>query len=332
MVKESKSKSAARAGPDDDGKDGGVEFYAKVDSGYTRSDDDAGAGTGSSPPPVVEGTSATITQKQAPPPPEPVIKVDMSSPESASRVLAETMVRSFVDKMKAVAEAKGGHLSVKDLEDMQSDFDRQAEALSGALAQSFEVYVKARERSVWDQQRSYPFDRLMVKKFSHLFNEGETLGPDDLSRRMLPGFFVALGMMLGPDVVDEHQEKLRGVVERVKAEGKSVFNWDDVYKDKTSQGVSLNAEVAIARHFDEYDKRSEWFINMVNDHLAPAEPGSHPNAVNWQLTLRGFEKFLGALLEDLRGHLETDTGKMAITRRYGGDSCAALYDILALVA
>ncbi len=44
--------------------------------------------------------------------------VDMSSAESTSRVLAETMVRALVDKMKAVAESKGGYLSVSDLEAM----------------------------------------------------------------------------------------------------------------------------------------------------------------------------------------------------------------------
>lgn len=260
MAKQPKIQEGAPGEGKGESKGGEPEFFAKVDTGYTRSDaPDPGAGMGKRPPPspaVIEGTSATLTQKTAAPP-KPVTVVDMSSPESTSKALTETMVRSFVDKMKAVAKAKGGHLSVKDLEDMQADFDRQAEALSGALAQSFEVYVKARERSNWDQQRSFPFDRLMVKKFSHLFKEGETLGPDDLSRRMLPGFFVALGMMLGPDVVQDQQEKLRGVVERVKEQGKSVFNWDDVYGDKTSIGVSLNAEVAIARHFDEFEKRSE---------------------------------------------------------------------------
>ena len=318
MAKQPKIQEGTPGEGKGESKGGEPEFFAKVDTGYTRSDaPDPGAGTGKRPPPspaVIEGTSATLTQKTAAPP-KPVTVVDMSSPESTSKALAETMVRSFVDKMKAVAKAKGGHLSVKDLEDMQADFDRQAEALSGALAQSFEVYVKAWEQSNWDQQRSFPFDRLMVKKFSHLFKEGETLGPDDLSRRMLPGFFVALGMMLGPDVVEDQQEKLRGVVERVKEQGKSVFNWDDVYGDKTSIGVSLNAEVAIARHFDEFEKRSEWFIGMVNGHLAPVEPDSHPNAVNWELTPKGFTKFLGALLADLRAHLQTDTGKMAITKR-----------------
>jgi len=255
----------------------------------------------------------------------------MSTPKGASTVLATTMVQSFVERMKAEAQAKGGHLTVQDMDNMQADFDRQAQALSGALEKSFEVYVKARERSVWDSQRNFPFDRLMVKKFSNLFRDGKALGADDLCRRMLPGFFVALGMMLGPEVVEEYQEKLRAVVERVRGDGSGVFNWDDVYKDPVAKTLALSAEVDVAMHFDEFDKRARWFINMVNGHLTPLEPGAHANMAAWELTEPGFKKFLHSLMGDLRAQLDTDSGKMAITKKYGGSTCADLFDIIAHV-
>ena len=138
--------------------------------------------------------------------------------------------------------------------------------------QSFDVYVKARERAVWDQQRNYPFDRLMVKKFSNLFRDDGEIGPDDLSRRMLPGFFVALGMMLGTEVVEKYQQKIRTIVDKVKAGGKSVFDWDDVYADEVAETVSLDAEVGIAGYFEDFDKRAEWFIDLINNHLTSPEP------------------------------------------------------------
>ena len=321
------------------GGDGGAEFFAPVNSGYARTDEapeNAPAPPPPTAPPPLQPQAAPPPAQPAPaaakPPAKPPAKpMDMSSPKEASQVLATTMVQSFVDRMKAEAQAKGGHLSVADLENMQADFDRQAEALSGALEKSFEVYVKARERSVWDQQRDFPFDRLMVSKFSRLFKDGEALGPDDICRRMLPGFFVALGMMLGPEVVEENQEKLRAVVERIRGEGKSVFSWDDVYADKTSKAVSLSSEIAIAQHFDEFMKRSVWFINLINGHLAPVDAGTHTNAAKWELNEEGFRKFLGALMTDLRKQLDTDAGKMAITKRYGAEACASLYDILARV-
>ena len=256
--------------------------------------------------------------------------MDMSSPKDVSKALADTVVTALVDKLKGEAEARGGHLSTQDLEHMQADFNRQVDALSSVFEQSFEVYVKARERAVWDQQRNYPFDRLMVKKFSNLFRDGGEIGPDDLSRRMLPGFFVALGMMLGPEVVEKYQEKLRSVVEKVKSSGKSVFNWDDVYADEVAGTVSLDAEVAIAGHFDDFDKRAEWFIELVNGHLTPPEPGMG-EAASWEMNLAGFKKFLHALLADLRANLDTDNGKMRITKRFGADACADLFDTLAKI-
>lgn len=80
----------------------------------------------------------------------------MSTAKGASDALATTMVQGFVEQMKAAAKAKGGHLTVQDMEDMQAEFDRQTQALSGALEQSFGAYVKAQERSNFDQQRHSP--------------------------------------------------------------------------------------------------------------------------------------------------------------------------------
>ena len=253
----------------------------------------------------------------------------MSTAKGASDALATTMVQGFVEQMKAAAKAKGGHLTVQDMEDMQAEFDRQTQALSGALERSFGAYVKAQERSNFDQQRHSPFDRLMVKKFSGLFKDGDHLGPDDLCRRMLPGFFVDLGMMLGPDVIEEYQEKLRAVVKRVKDDGQGVFNWEFVYKDKTAIGIALNAEVEIAQHFDEYDKRSEWFINMINGHLTAVEADAHPKVPDWEISTEGFKAFMRGWLSDLRQQLDSDSGKMAITKKYGSETCADLFDIYA---
>ncbi len=335
-------------------KDGDTEFFAPVKTGYLQTDTDTGAGAGIPPPPPPAPAApapAQAPERAAPAPaqaperaarppakpqpakPQPAkppapAPIDMSTPKGASDALAATMVQSFVERMKAAAKAKGGHLTVQDMEEMQDEFDRQTQALSGALERSFGAYVKAQERSTWDQQRNFPFDRLMVKKFSGLFKDGDALGPDDLCRRMLPGFFVALGMMLGPDVIEDYQEKLRVVVARVRDDGKDVFNWDDVYKDQTAKGIALNAEVEIAQHFDEYDKRSEWFINMVNGHLSAVDTDTHAKVRDWEMSPGGFKQFLKGLLCDIRAQLDTDSGKMAITKKYGAETCAELFDIL----
>jgi hypothetical protein len=311
--------------------DGEPQFFTNEGAGYQRSAD-AGPGAGTVPRPQMPPMrTAAPPQQAAPAPPRPQAPakpMDMSSPKDVSKALAETVVTAFVDRMKNEAEAKGGHLTINDIDAMQEEFDRQTKALRGMFEKSFEVYVKARERSVWDQHRNYPFDRLMVKKFSHLFRDGDELGPDDISRRILPGFFVAIGMMLGPDVVEEYQEKIRRVVDRVKASGKSVFDWEDVYEDNEARAVSLDAEIAIAEHFKDLHKRADWFINLVNGHLSPVEGRTAPETAGWELNEAGFGKFLNALMTDLRQVLATDIGKLQVTKRYGADTCADLFDIL----
>ncbi len=323
-------------------EDGGAEFFAPVSTGYQQTGRDPGASIPPPPEPAQAPAAAPPPPPAQPPPapppaqplapvktePPPKPEFDLSTAKGASDALANTMVQSFVDRMKAAAEAKGGHLTVQDMEDMQDDFDRQTRALSGALEKSFEAYVKAQERSDWDQQRNFPFDRLVVKKFASLFKDGDALGPDDICRRMLPGFFVALGMMLGPEVVEEYQQQLRAVVDRVRSGG-GVFNWGAVYKDPSAKDISLAAEVAVAQHFDEYDKRSEWFINMVNGHLTPVGVDAHANVKGWEMNPAGFKKFLNALMDDLIARLDTDAGKMAITKKFGAETCADLFDILA---
>ncbi len=322
MAKLPQTQGSAPAPQQAGGEGEGAEFFAPETGGYKRTQD---GGPGPDMPPL---PSPQTPPPQAAPPPQASAPVDMSSPKEAGKLLATTVVSAVVDRLKAVANARGGHLTIGDLDGMQSEFDRQAEALSGVFEQSFEVYVKARERASWDQQRNYPFDRLMVKKFSHLFKEGDALGPDEVSRRILPGFFVALGMMLGPEVVEGYQEKCRGIVERVKGNGKGVFNWEAVYKDTEAKALILEAEISLAGYFEDLEKRTTWFLNLVNANLTPVDSGAEGPAAYWEFNEVGFLKFLNALLSGLREHLETDNGKMWITKRYGADTCANLFDIL----
>ena len=68
---------------------------------------------------------------------------------------------------------------------------------------------------------------------------------------------------------------------------------------------------------------------MVNGHLTPVEAGTHANVIGWEMNETGFKHFLYALMGDLRAQLDTDSGKMAITKKFGGSTCADLFDIIA---
>ena len=142
----------------------------------------------------------------------------LPTPASQSKALAEAVVSSFVDRLIAEATRKGGYLTVRDLQEMNREFEKKAEALQAVFEKSFEDYVRARERAAWDRARDYPFDRQMVERFAHLFPESSDLSRNQvfISRRMLPGFFIATTMMLGPEVIEDFQERCRAILHRLK--------------------------------------------------------------------------------------------------------------------
>ncbi len=271
------------------------------------------------PPPAPPPAPAPKPAKKPAPPAD-------TSPAGQSKAMAETVVGSFVDRLTRKAQASGGYLTVQDLQSMNQEFQEKAAALQSVFEQSFEDYVEARERSSWDQSRNFPFDRLIVKKFSYLFEKDEALmtGGDTLSRRMLPGFFMAVKMMMGPDATEDYQEKCRKIVNAIRAKRGQAFTWDDAYKNAAANKVVQDAMITIALQFENLQKRSIWFIDLVNAHLAPVGEGA-PDAL-WQMSQGAFMRFLDALLSDLMATMETEGGRMDITKRYGVNACVDLAD------
>ena len=256
---------------------------------------------------------------------------DAFSPASRSRALAETIVGSFIERLTAEAVRKGGTLTVADIEALNGEFAAQTEALQVVVEKSLEEYVRVRVRSVWDQARQYPFDRLIVEKFAHLFaGEGElTLKTGALSRRILPGFFLAMNLMLGADLIEEYQERCRSIVARLRDEKGDGFGWDDAHHDAEASRVALDAVVAVASYFENLEKRTDWFLDLINSHLgSPDAAREGPDAATWQFTEEAFHRFLGALFTHVRESMSTESGRLAITKSHGAEACAALWTIL----
>lgn len=271
-----------------------------------------------------------ITTGQAASPPERLQAVaNRASAEAWSEALAQTAVTSVMDKMCAEIQRKGS-LNLADIGAMQNDMAAQAAALSGTFEQALKDYAEARERANWNEKRDYPFDRLIVKRFSSLFQEKDPSRFDRGSRRMLPGFFLALGMMLGPDSVDHYQERCRLIVDRIRDEKGDAFDWEDVYAAKDARTLLLDALVDIARRFDNFERRANWFIEMVNGNLTPVDESPSDDA-DWELNPAGVKNFLNTLLDDLRRVLATDQGKRHIAKRHGDDAVATIERVFEVI-
>lgn len=268
--------------------------------------------------------------KPAGPPPEsgqaagkPAVKAAprVKNPASAkeqSRALAGDAVGSMVDRMKQAAHANGGMLSLQDLEAMQSSFDAQAREMQAQIERTLDSYADAREKMKWDKERVEPFYRLIVKPFAHLFAEKPSR--KGVTRRMLPGYFMAIDMLLGPDNVTNYHERCRGIVARLKSDAGDVpFDWDTFYNERDALTVRLDAQVIVASQFSDYDKRSDWFINLVNSNLAQLPDSASEGEQRWSLAEPGFRRMLDAMLSDLRKVLSSEKGRERLVKRHGGD-------------
>ncbi len=256
------------------------------------------------------------------------------TPASHSQALAETVVGSFVDRLKAEAKRKGGTLTIEDLEALNKEFEKKTQALQAVFEKSFEEYARAQDRARAEREytRQDPFERLMVHRFSHLFAEGDALGKEDdaVSRRILPGFFMAIEMMLDADSIARYRDTCARIVERVTGGRDDDASWDRVYADKEANAVVLDAQVAIALHFQDLKKRSAWLVNLVNGNLSPPDSagGEAGDVAAWRFTEGACRRVLDALLSDLKRALSTDGGRRALGEHHGAEACAALAGVM----
>lgn len=279
------------------------------------------------PPPVVHALK-TAARPSAPAAQAALAKtaptpVDLSTPSGRSHALAETVVLGILDRLRHEAHARGGMLTLADLDRLAADFHGKTAALRLAFEQTFEAYANARERAKFAQNRNFPFDRVLVKRFEHLLARGATVDPDKLSRRILPGFFMAVQMMLGAGVLEGYQERCRVIVARLKAAHGGKFAWPDLYADPETDALAFEALAVMASYFADFDKRARWFLTIVNGHLAPASASASYAESNWQLSEAGFRAFLAALFAEVRTAVATPDARTRFTERFGVKPCLA---------
>jgi hypothetical protein len=253
---------------------------------------------------------------------------DLSTPGGQGHALAATMVMGIFDRLRHEARARGGKLTLADLERLADDFHDKSAALRQAFELTFEAYARAREHAKVAQNRQYPFDRLLVRRFEHLLARGAGAG---IPRRVLRGFLMAVEMMLGPQVHDAYQEHCRAIVERVTKARGGKFAWTDLYADAEAATLAFDALVAMAAYFADFEKRARWFLTVVNGNLGPAPANATPDEAAWQLDEAAFKSLLGALFADLKDKVATAVARTDFAEHHGVEKCRAVTDAVARI-
>lgn len=259
--------------------------------------------------------------KPADAPPTPA-DVPQYSINALSQALAQTVVSTFTDRLKLEAQRHGGYLTVSDISQLSEEFDRKRGQLEKVFQQSFEQVVRARERAVFDHARAYPFDRLIVNTFEPLFarERAEADGADAVTRRVLSGFFLSMDMMVGKDMVEEFQVRCRKIVARLSRGQEQSFNWQMLYDDREAKDCCLDALVAFAPYFEDWEKRRDWYLPLINGNLDASD--------EWELTPGGLANLVGVMFSHLKAGLADTNSRAELEKRHGRNPCVALDLIL----
>jgi len=223
-----------------------------------------------------------------------------------SQAIAEAVVAAFTERLKEEATKQGGFLSRRHIDELNTEFQAKAGKLSSVFEQAFVDAAREQEELKWHAIKRPAFDRLIVKRFENLFihRGADGIPHGSVSRRLLPGFFLALNMMLGPESLERYHRLSDAAVERIM-KGHLPVDWDLVDQDEHVLDILLDAQLAIAMHFEDAARRGDWFIHITNSHLAPPA-GSHAGDANWQLTPRVLHQLLSSLLADIRDAVNDD--------------------------
>ncbi len=161
------------------------------------------------PPTAPTGPSAVADD---PLPPEPEVMV--------CHDLAASIADHLGDRLEAAAAA--APLDASRVRALVEEFKANLLRFKPLFQRTAEACEAAHLQTVWEMERRDAFDRLLVKRFAHLFptrpgDDGSEGGP--LSRALLPGFTTALDKMIGPMLHTQCQAKAETVCARHASTG-----------------------------------------------------------------------------------------------------------------
>jgi hypothetical protein len=223
-----------------------------------------------------------------------------ASAEEYVEGIAELIEEKFMALLKARLADRGGHLSDQDVADMGAEFRAQRGEIKTVFLEAVATYAKSREHSREKPLRGDPFRRMMVHRFeARLAPEADLhTRPDLLSRRVLPGFFGALALMLGQDNLAQCREDAESLTTGLRRRLGDAFTWQAVYDSKEGRRITLHAEILMARHFKDVEKRIDWLVALINGNMIPLDPWL-PGA-DWTFSEAAARRMLHDLFADLR--------------------------------
>ncbi len=238
--------------------------------------------------------------------------------------LGEALYAKFMHILKKQAPEK---LTEADINAMGQEFRAQLVTIEAVFVKAVEDYARGQVQPREEKSRTNHFQRLLIHNFEHRF-ANETDLPEQsekLSRRMLPGFFNMLQLMLGERRLAQFEKNAKDVVSKLRDKNSGTVDWSEVYRSPDARKLCIQAEIEIARHFTEMEKRLNWMVAILNAHLIPADKRTHSHG--WVMNTRNAELMLSALLRDLRAALSNQKARAKMEDKLGQQTVTLLHTI-----
>jgi hypothetical protein len=232
------------------------------------------------------------------------------------------MIGHFVTRLEVEAGKAGGSLTAPQIRALAERFVEVEQSRFRPLYQrAWDECTISRETHLLESSRRMPFDRVLMRRFAHLFppRTGDDGGEGILSRRIIPGFTLAIHKMIGPTLQQQCHTKCEAVMER-HAQAHGGWDWDAIHADAEIKALVNDVLVVVAHYFSVFDKRRGWFMDMVNGQLTPVRRGASDE--HFRLGESGFSALMRALFADLETSLHRDP--RAVRARWGDETVEAL--------
>lgn len=122
---------------------------------------------------------------------------------AAAKKAADFALGEVLDALREVAREKGGgRLTFSDIKYQFDAFTEEPNAdMVTAYADAWKACSQTAKAAAWQKERKYPLERLVVRRFEHLFPDRgmPAIQGEHLSRRIIGPFMFALQQLLGPN-------------------------------------------------------------------------------------------------------------------------------------
>jgi len=163
--------------------------------------------------------------------------------------------------------------------------------------------------------------RLLVEQFVELFVEkgGPRPSQGGLSYDILHGFFHALALALGADLLDRYRGRCNEIVERLQAGAGDDFDWATYFDESEINEILIEILASLSRTFSNFERRKSWFVDILNK-----ERQSHPGTKGPGFSEAHFGNLTGALFKHLKTAIDDNDRRHGLVKKFGRSKVAEI--------